>query len=152
MTQAWIGSGGFSTKLKRTDLFAAAGPNFLASEDFTVKLGGITLKQGEGESIDGRTIVQAGVLVTPNTDTEVAEAVGRWLVYDPDQPGSDTLDPDLSGYTLESVDTSLADVVCGLIIRGDVRAARVAPAVTTDPADTTSVAIRAAIGHRFTFQ
>lgn len=158
MTQPHIGSGGFATGLKRTSIVADAGPNFLASEDFTVKRGGITLVMNAvPPDAFGRRIVPAGTFVVPSkpsADPTPEEVVvyGKYGMYDTDNPYRNTIDPDLSGFTLEAVDVTNFEVVCGLIIRGDLLAARLNPRLDALADEDDRAAILAAIGHRFTFQ
>ena len=133
-------SGGFQPSLKRTDVAVGGKASFLASENMTVKRGGITLDStlvtADG---DGNKILEAGTFVTPVT------ATGKYGIYATGAlDGRQTPSDDVSGYLLESVNLKDGDVICGLLIEGSVLSARVTPAL-----DAT---IRAAVKGRILFQ
>lgn len=133
-------SGGFSPSLKRTDVTVGGKASFLASEQMTVKRGGITLDAtlvaADG---DGNKVLEAGTFVTPVT------ASGKYGIYDSGAlDGREAPSDDVSGYLLESVNLKDGDVITGLLIEGSVLEARVNPAV-----DAT---IRGAVKGRILFQ
>lgn len=133
-------SGGFTPSLKRTDVALSGKASFLASEQMTVKRGGITLDASlVTADADGNKILEEGTFVAEVT------ANGKYGIYDTAATdGREAPSDDDSGYLLESVNLKDGDVICGLLIEGSVLSARVTPAV-----DAT---IRDAVKGRVIFQ
>lgn len=71
-------SGGFTPGLRRTDVSLSGGASFLASENMTVKRGGITLDAAlVAADADGNKILDEGTFVS------VVTATGKYGPYDP---------------------------------------------------------------------
>jgi hypothetical protein len=127
-------AGGFTPKLKHQYDNVHPEAEFLASEDYTAKRVGITLAQSlwptsTDDNGVTRRIAKKGTLVGPVTSA--GATLGKDGPYDAAATdGRQTITDDF-GYLFETVDCSLGDVICGLLIRCSVLSARVIPAPTT---------------------
>lgn len=143
-----LGGGGFTPNLNRRVLDVSPGPAFLADEEYTPKLGGVTYAQSKVPAdADGNRIILEGTLNTPITDEDDPE-FGKYAPYDPDAADGRQTISDQSVYNFEALNLRFGDVIAGGLFRGVVRGARVHPQMLPGVSST----VRQALAGRILFQ
>lgn len=123
-----VAGGGWTPALKKTSQNVNYEADFLASEKFTAKRGGITIDSASITADgNGNKIVKKGQLMCKLTS---GGSVGKYAPFNAaGTHGEQTVNDD-SVYLLESMNCRDGDVVCGAVIQGAVLKSRVTPSST----------------------
>jgi hypothetical protein len=123
-----VGGGGWTPTLKKTSQNVNREADFLASEKFTAKRGGITIAAAKITADgNGNKIVKKGQLMVKLTS---GTSVGKYAPFNSGGSEGEQTVTDDSVYLLETMNCRDGDVVCGGVIQGAVLKSRVTPSST----------------------